>query len=128
MDTARVGINVASLMFIHLHRRYVAKYTYHCSFLCIINQTYCLTRTHRKTQALKVRKRALLLFLMAFAPLPFRIFGGRRRRTVPRTALKFYILAIRCQIARKMLQVGVQWLKLDTRVGGKNLRQPFSLL
>lgn len=65
-------------------------------------------------------KRALLLFLMAFLPLPFLVFGGRRRRTFPRTALKCYIVAIRSQIARKMLQVGVQRLKLDTMLGGKN--------
>jgi len=57
---------------------------------------------------------------MAFLPLPFLVFGGRRRRTFPRTALKCYIVAIRSQIARKMLQVGVQRLKLDTMLGGKN--------
>lgn len=64
-------------------------------------------------------KRALLLFLMAFIPLPFLVFGGRRRRTFPRTALKCYIVAIPSQIARKILQVGVQRLKVDTKSGGK---------
>jgi hypothetical protein len=121
-------VNIVSLMSIHLHRGYVAKYTSAWSFWCIINQTYCLTRTHHKTQALKVGKRALLLFLMAFIPLLFLVFGARRRRTVPRTALKCYIVAIRSQIARKMLQVGLQRLKLDTMLGGKNLQQPFSFL
>lgn len=128
--TESLRVNIVSLMFIHLHHRYlcVAKYTEPWSFWCIINQTYCLTRTHHKTQALKVGKRALLLFLMAFIPLLFLVFGGRRRRTVPRTALKCYIVAIRSQIARKMLKVGVQRLQLDTMLGGKNLRQPFSFL
>ena len=64
-------------------------------------------------------KRAPLLFLMAFIPLPFLVFGGRRRRTFPRTSLKCYIVAIRSQKARKMLQAGVRRLKVDTMLGGK---------
>jgi len=66
-----------------------------------------------------VGKRAPLLFLMAFIPFSFLVFGGRRRRTFPRTTLKCYIVAIRSQIARKMLQVSVQRLKVDTKSGGK---------
>jgi ABC-type nitrate/sulfonate/bicarbonate transport system permease component len=65
---------------------------------------------------------------MAFRPLLVLVLGGRRSRTFLRASLKFYTVPIFCQIARKMLQVDVQWLQIARTLEEKRITTAIFLL